>query len=163
MAAVAVQFTARGLANVAGSDNFDDNSKDATRWGADSGFVLPAGQSLPGQLSETGGHLEFTSAGNAHIYQARPWILNYGAADADWEVQLDTSVLGTPDPGQDNSRHRHRDLEFQEDQPSMSGLSTRTPGSAPDFVSYDAETSPDLVMNTVTHPAAGLRSGAHHL
>jgi hypothetical protein len=74
-------------ANLNGSDDFNDNSKDPTRWGAD--FTKEVGV-----LTETNGRLEFTTTGapTAVDFALRPWILNYGSYTQDWEFQVDVNL-----------------------------------------------------------------------
>jgi hypothetical protein len=72
--------------NLVGSDNFDDNFKDPTKWGADS--VLGSGV-----LTETNGRLEYSVASSDGVDQSsRPWILNQGSYDANWSVQVDLGL-----------------------------------------------------------------------
>ena len=75
-------------ANLNGSDNFNDNSKDSNRWGAD--FVV----SGVGVFTETSQHLEYTTSGTVtpSDITARPWILNTGSSSEDWEVRVDVNV-----------------------------------------------------------------------
>ena len=75
----------KSYAALSGSDNFDDNSKDNSKWGPDR--VI-----LGGALAETNGRLEYSSDGNAIQETRRPWILNTGDSASDWEVQLDVAV-----------------------------------------------------------------------
>jgi hypothetical protein len=70
-------------ANLDGCDNFNDNSKDPTRWGADVVFGV-------GSLTETNQHLEYTTSGlpTSSDGSLRPWILNVGRYSNNWEVQV---------------------------------------------------------------------------
>lgn len=74
-------------ANLGGSDDFDDNVKDTTKWGADSRLGT-----LPGTLTETNTRLEFTTTGIEESFVRRPWILNLGSYTENWEIQIDTTV-----------------------------------------------------------------------
>jgi hypothetical protein len=75
-----------------GSDDFNDNSKDPARWGPDftTGSV--------GLLTETNGRLEFTTSGvpASSTLVARPWVLNFGSYNQNWEVHIDANL---PHPG----------------------------------------------------------------
>jgi len=88
---LAATLTNECYANFNGSDDFNDNSKDPTRWGID----LAYGASL---LTETNGRLEYTTSGlpTGFDLTARPWILNYGSYTQSWEVRIDVSVPRTP-------------------------------------------------------------------
>lgn len=73
-----------------GSDNFNDNSKDASKWGAD----IVTGH---GVLTEAGQRLRYTcSNGTAEDYVDRPWIATRFPFDADWEVQVDCFNNSSP-------------------------------------------------------------------
>lgn len=74
-------------ADLNGRDDFNDNSKDPTRWGAD----LISGAGL---LTETNGRLEFTTSGAPATQNAavRPWILNFGSYTQNWEIRIDVNV-----------------------------------------------------------------------
>lgn len=78
-------------ANLNGSDNFDDNSKDPTRWGTDFSNGV-------GVLTETNGRLEYTTLGlpSGFDFVAHPWTLNSASYTQDWEIQIDVNspVLG---------------------------------------------------------------------
>lgn len=77
-------------ANLSGSDNFNDNSKDLTKWGTD--FVFDPG-TTPGALTETNLRLEYTATGASSKEQSlRPWIANSGSYTSDWSVQIDVNV-----------------------------------------------------------------------
>jgi len=84
---LAAILTNECLAGLNGSDDFNDNSKDATWWGTD--FI-----SGVGSLTETNGRLEYTTTGvpTAADFAVRPWILNFGSYTQDWEVQIDISM-----------------------------------------------------------------------
>ncbi len=73
-------------AALVGSDDFEDNFKDPTKWGADTGLGA-----LSGTFTETNGRLEFTTAGT-DSFETRPWVLNFGSFVENWEVQLDTTI-----------------------------------------------------------------------
>jgi hypothetical protein len=72
-----------------GADNFDDNSKDPTKWGADVGG--------PGVLTEQNQRLEFTcSNAFAEGDTWRPWILHRFPVNASWTIQIDTVNSSEP-------------------------------------------------------------------
>ena len=79
--------TAHG--NFSGSDDFDDNSPDPTKWGAD--FVDPA-TAHHGILIETNHRLEFLNAQGTDTFTFRPWIQNSGSYVEDWEVRTDVHL-----------------------------------------------------------------------
>lgn len=70
-----------------GCDNFNDNSKDQTRWGADFSFGA-------GVLNETNQRLEYATSGTPTMRDnaARPWILNSGSYTQNWELKVDVNV-----------------------------------------------------------------------
>lgn len=72
------------------ADNFNDNSKDSSKWGADIGTAN-------GALDETSQRLQFTcaSAGPENNSE-RPWKLTRLPYNADWEIQFDTYNGTTP-------------------------------------------------------------------
>lgn len=81
---------ARAQCGAAGSDNFSDNSVDATKWGADFYYTTSHAQ-----LTEANGRLEYTAPGvtaSSTVY--RPWKLNCGSYLSDWEVQVDANLGG---------------------------------------------------------------------
>jgi len=75
-------------ADLNGSDDFNDNSKDTNRWGAD---VVVSGA---GVFTETNQRLEYTTSGTPTSSDiiTRPWVLNSGSYTQNWEVQIDGSV-----------------------------------------------------------------------
>ena len=79
-------------AGLNGSDDFNDSSKDPTRWGAD--FTTGVGL-----LTETNGRLEYTTSGvpTGFDFVARPWILNSASYTQNWEFQIDvnSASIGT--------------------------------------------------------------------
>jgi hypothetical protein len=83
----------------AGDDNFNDNSKDTSKWGND---VVTGGFGI---LTEQNQRLEFTV--NNPLTDGdtlRPWILERFPVDADWTIQLDTVNSTVPSVfGQVNS------------------------------------------------------------
>ncbi len=83
------------LANLSGSDDFNDNSKDLTKWGADSGG---AGHSL----NEINQRLEYTADGS-DSFKERPWILSTGSYVENWEARMDVhlSTAALPVDGDD--------------------------------------------------------------
>ena len=89
----AVLFSGQAFTATVG-DDFNDNSKDATRWGADIQFGH-------GVLTETNGQLEYTcGSGTSHDEMDRPWVLTGFPYNADWEIQLD--VVNLTSPSQNN-------------------------------------------------------------
>jgi hypothetical protein len=64
------------------SDNFDDNVKDASKWGTD----VTSGS---GVLTERNHRIEYTSGTLLESDSNRPWIATHFPFDADWEVQVD--------------------------------------------------------------------------
>ena len=74
-------------ANLLGSDNFNDNSKNASLWGTD--FAVGGGL-----LAETNQHLLFT-APTSHTggdAASRPWIANTGSYTSAWNAQIDVNL-----------------------------------------------------------------------
>ncbi len=134
IACVAMLLQSTGQANFGGSDNFNDNSEDLTKWNTDSGFGTPAGV-----LTETNGRLEFTSSGTADIYQARPWKLNFGSYVSNWDVQLDTVVPANSGPnggfafGLEISPNSNLDLYV--------GIEHETYGTSSDYFFYHGITN----------------------
>lgn len=78
-------ITGRAMAAISGTDDFNDNSKDATKWGAD----VASG----GVLTETSQRLQFTAATSGGGFSYRPWILNKAAYDTGWEVIIDVANI----------------------------------------------------------------------
>ncbi len=75
-------------ANFFGSDNFNDNIVDTSKWGVD--FVAGGGV-----LTETNSRLEYTVASQNAAQTStveRPWILNHGSYIENWAVQLDVGI-----------------------------------------------------------------------
>jgi hypothetical protein len=73
-------------ANFLGSDNFNDNTVDTSKWGAD--YVYGGGT-----LLETNNRLEYIVADPGGFSGVeRQWILNQGSYIDSWAVQLDVSV-----------------------------------------------------------------------
>ena len=85
---VSFALTSSSFAAISGSDDFNDNSKNTAKWGAD----LASG----GVLTETGGELRYTAASTAESESYRPWILNAATYDSFWEVTLDLKNTFTP-------------------------------------------------------------------
>jgi hypothetical protein len=76
------------------SDNFNDNSKDPQRWGADE-------TDGNGELDETGGVLEYTaSPATDDDFALRPWVASQFPYGADWEAQID--VFNSTEPVNDD-------------------------------------------------------------
>ena len=77
---------ATSYANFSGSDDFNDNSKDTTKWGTD--FIQGGGA-----LTETNQRLQFTATGaSTNDVAVRPWIANNGSFTANWILQLDVNL-----------------------------------------------------------------------
>lgn len=72
-------------------DNFNDNSKDTTRWGTDSIFGN-------GVLTEQNQRLEYTCASPTFPDDDvdRPWVLRRFPYNTDWEIQIDTFNATSP-------------------------------------------------------------------
>lgn len=71
-------------------DDFNDNSKNSSKWGADK--IIHHGK-----LTEANGHLEYTVTGATTEDDAwRPWILTRFPYNADWELQFDTFNSSVP-------------------------------------------------------------------
>ena len=68
-----------------GGDDFNDNSKDPMKWGAD---IIPYGKCA---MNEVNGRLEYTcrSASVEYNEVIHPWILTELPYDTDWEMQID--------------------------------------------------------------------------
>lgn len=91
---IALMFLAGGPAanaQISGSDNFNDNSRDILKWTND----YPTSS---GQLFETSQHLEYRA--NSDLTNAdeciRPWILNWPSNSTDWEVVVDVVNTAAP-------------------------------------------------------------------
>ena len=69
-------------AAISGSDNFDDDSKNTSRWGTDRASSSAA-------MTETGRRLQYTSTATTTQIAYRPWILNQATFDTNWEVIAD--------------------------------------------------------------------------
>ncbi len=76
---------------LAGSDDFNDNSKDLSKWRS-SDFSYGGGT-----LTEVNGRLEFTiRAAAAESESLRPWTRNFGALDTEFEAIVDLHNAITP-------------------------------------------------------------------
>ena len=78
--------TATTFAAFSGSDNFNDNSKDPSKWGTD---IFGGG----GTLTETSQVLQYTTTGvpsGASVF--RPWIANTGSYTSNWTLQIDVNL-----------------------------------------------------------------------
>lgn len=71
--------------NLAGSDNFNDDTRDPGKWGADEG----EGGSV---LTEVNDRLEFTKSDTVDSWAGRPWIANTGSFTEDWEAYVDVHI-----------------------------------------------------------------------
>lgn len=66
------------------NDNFDDNTRNASKWGRDHGFGH-------GVLTEKNHRFEYTCGqGTTLDVVQRPWILTRFPYNADWAIQMDT-------------------------------------------------------------------------
>jgi hypothetical protein len=87
---VAQMFLCFGKALADSSDDFNDNSKDSSKWGADQTINS-------GQFNETNQRLEYTVAGGTPEDDVwRPWVLTRFPYDADWTVQFDVFNSTSP-------------------------------------------------------------------
>jgi hypothetical protein len=81
----------------AGTDDFNDNSKDSARWGTD----ITVGSAI---LTERNRRLEFSST-SAQVdesdYAFRPWILNQATFSADWEIVANVHNSASPSANQE--------------------------------------------------------------
>jgi hypothetical protein len=67
-----------------GTDNFDDNSMEQSKW-----VDLPGEKKGQGQLNEINGRLEYTtSGGNAKDSMDRKWILTEFPYDGNWSIEI---------------------------------------------------------------------------
>ena len=115
----------------ANGDNFDDNSKNTTKWGTDRAF----GRAL---LTERQQRLEYTCGVPTQKDEVlRPWLLTRFPYNADWELQMDTFNATSPThPFQVNSMSLEvlspsSDLFYVEFYSSaLNGLPSRTGFSA---------------------------------
>jgi hypothetical protein len=87
-------------ANFFGSDDFNDNTVDPSKWGSDFSYG-------GGVLTETNSRLEYTvpTVADPPGWSGvdRPWILNHGSYVEGWAVQLDVGVGNVSVPiGGDN-------------------------------------------------------------
>ena len=77
-------------AAINGSDDFNDNLKDEAKWAPDRSVN-------GGLLTETGGHIEYTSNGIFPTqFGYRPWQLNKATYATNWEVIVDLTNTATP-------------------------------------------------------------------
>ena len=73
-----------------GSDNFNDNAKDTSKWGTDD-------VSGNGVLTEAGQQLRYTcNNGTGEDHVDRPWTATRFPFNADWEVQVDCFNNSSP-------------------------------------------------------------------
>jgi hypothetical protein len=76
-----------GQAFADGSDDFNDNSKDVTKWGTDE-------VDGKGMLNEVNQRLEYTTSGVGtapHDSVDRPWVSTRFPYNADWAIQIDVT------------------------------------------------------------------------
>ena len=76
-------------AQLEGTDDFTDGRKDLEKWDAD--FVRGAGE-----MSESGGRLEFSNSDSNGVHEAGwPWVFSTASYAEDWEFQCDLhNVVG---------------------------------------------------------------------
>lgn len=78
-------------ASISGGDNFNDNIRDQTKWGASD--ISEGG----GTLTETSQQLEYTTSSASAIQSShRPWVLNRATYDTNWEITLDVTNTAAP-------------------------------------------------------------------
>jgi hypothetical protein len=77
----------------ASNDDFNDNIKDTSKWGTDR---LVGG--ISSDFTETNQRLEYTCGRDSTRpdKRARPWILTQFPYNADWEIQIDTFNVTSP-------------------------------------------------------------------
>ena len=77
-------------ADLNGTDDFNDNSRDSTKWGAD--IVLGTCS-----IAETNQQLQLsTAAVGTNCVVFRPWILNTASSNLDWEIIATVNNNATP-------------------------------------------------------------------
>jgi hypothetical protein len=79
-------FAGTSRANFSGSDDFNDNSEDTTKW------TVPDIGNGGAVLTETNQHLEYSPSNSGATSALRPWKLNLGSYTADWTVQADVNL-----------------------------------------------------------------------
>jgi hypothetical protein len=131
VAAIAFLLLAQGTAgaNLAGSDDFNDNSKDLSKWGADYGGT---GLNNSATFNEVNQRLEYTAAGPSRLI--RPWILNRGSYQEDWSVQLDTAITALAGTG--NSMGLALEIQKAGDPSLRMGILHESAQQARDFYSF---------------------------
>ena len=75
----------QSLANLSGSDDFNDNVRDPSKWSIE----------VP-RLNEVNGRLEFTSTGIGDEEGIWAWIANEGSQTRDWSVTITAVNTSTP-------------------------------------------------------------------
>ncbi|MEI6606056.1 MAG: immunoglobulin domain-containing protein [Verrucomicrobiota bacterium] len=91
-------FTPISIAAISGSDDFNDNSKNASKWGADDN------QGTAGLLTEASQHLEYTCASaTGQSLCFRPWILNAANYSTSFEIIVDLTNTRSFTSGTKNS------------------------------------------------------------
>jgi hypothetical protein len=86
-----------GRVSASGGDDFNDNSMDSAKWGADE----VKGR---GHLNEASGRLEYTCATGTSLDSSdRPWIIERFPYDADWEIRIDATNNTIPTGSQYSS------------------------------------------------------------
>lgn len=66
------------------TDDFNDNTKDGSKWGADFNFA-----GTGGTFSETSQRLEFSQSSASTVNHVRPWIGSSPTYSQDWEMIVD--------------------------------------------------------------------------
>ena len=91
-------FAPISFANIGGSDDFNDNSKNTSNWGTDNN------QGSAGVLTEASQHLEYTCASaSGQSLCLRPWILNAANYSTSFEVTIDLTNTRSFTSGTRNS------------------------------------------------------------
>lgn len=108
-------------AAISGADNFNDNIRDQTKWGASD--ISEGG----GTLTETSQRLEYTTSSPTAVQSShRPWVLNRATYDTNWEIILDVTNSAAP-----HSADSYASVGFEIFPPS-----TRTRSVYTEFVAY---------------------------
>ncbi len=83
-------YGSAAMANLSGSDDFNDNAMDTNKW-----------LIVSNQLTEISGHLEFSASGSNREEGSWAWIANQGSQYQNWSTSIDVYNDSTPSlPGQ---------------------------------------------------------------
>lgn len=95
---LAVISASQCSADFNGTDDFNDNSKDPAKWGADF-------KNGVGFLTETNQRLEFATSTTpaSQVFAVRPWVPNFGSYTQSWEVQINLALPFNLSAGQEVS------------------------------------------------------------